>query len=155
ALNADGLREARARAAELAGSAAEELLGQGVPRERIARRVGLLLRYVGSDTALRVALPASHQDADALAEARAGFEAAYRQRFAFLMEGRALVIEAVSVEATGASGERVHGASDRPAEAYAPPPVEKLRMYGEASGEGSQGPEAWQDASLYLREQLK
>ena len=32
----------------------------------------------------------------------AGFEAAYRRRFAFLMEGRGLVVEAVSVEAIAA-----------------------------------------------------
>jgi 5-oxoprolinase (ATP-hydrolysing) len=34
-----------------------------------------------------------------LAAITAGFEAAYRQRFAFLMQGKRLVVEAVSVEA--------------------------------------------------------
>ena len=34
-----------------------------------------------------------------LAAITAGFEAAYRQRFAFLMQGKGLVVEAVSVEA--------------------------------------------------------
>ena len=43
------------------------------------------------------------------AEIQAAFEAAYRQRFAFLMPERALVVEAVSVEAVGAG--------DAPAEA--------------------------------------
>jgi 5-oxoprolinase (ATP-hydrolysing) len=47
----------------------------------------------------------------------ADFEAAYRQRFAFLMPGRALVIEAVSVEAVAAGVSAMHA----PAAAAAAP----------------------------------
>jgi 5-oxoprolinase (ATP-hydrolysing) len=57
------------------------------------------VRYQGTDTALVVDF------GDDLAAIQRDFEAGYRQRFAFLMPGRALVIEAVSVEAV-AAGER-------------------------------------------------
>ena len=50
------------------------------------------VRYEGSDSALVVPF-------GDLATVQAGFEAAYRQRFAFLMQGKRLVVEAVSVEA--------------------------------------------------------
>jgi len=60
--------------------------------DRIELRQRVHLRYEGTDSALVV--PWGDE-----AELVAGFEAAYRQRFAFLMQGKALVVEAVSVEA--------------------------------------------------------
>ena len=56
----------------------------------IHRRVHV--RYEGSDSALVVPF-------GDLRTIVAGFEAAYRQRFAFLMQGKRMVVEAVSVEA--------------------------------------------------------
>ena len=50
------------------------------------------VRYEGSDSALVVPFGGLHAIV-------AGFEAAYRQRFAFLMEGKSMMVEAVSVEA--------------------------------------------------------
>jgi 5-oxoprolinase (ATP-hydrolysing) len=77
----------------LAAAAREEVREQGVAdaRIRVARRAHL--RYEGTDAALIVAFGAP-------AEMAARFEAAYRQRFSFLMPDRALVVEAVSVEAS-------------------------------------------------------
>lgn len=150
-LDGAGLAAARAIAATLAESACRELLGQGLAAARIAARAGLMLRYEGTDTALRVELPVSGDDARDLTTLQAGFEAAYRQRFAFLMEGRALVIEAVSVEATGASDEQLAPPAAAPASAYVPQPVETVRMHAEAEG----GAEAWHDAGLFLRENLQ
>jgi len=150
-LDGAGLAVARAKAQELAESARSELLGQGLDNARIATAAGLLLRYQGTDTALRIELPASGDEAGDLATLQAGFEAAYRQRFAFLMEGRALVIEAVSVEATGASDEQLAPPASAPASAYVPQPVETVRMHAEGEG----GAEAWHDAGLYLRENLQ
>ena len=148
-LDLEGLAAARARAAALAQEACGELREQGLGDERIAARVGLLLRYEGTDTALRVDLPAS--DDGALATMQAGFEAAYRQRFAFLMDGRRLVIEAVSVEATGSSDERLAPAGAAVGEPHRPPPVQAVRMYTEdVKGEGG-----WHTAGLYLREELQ
>ena len=77
----------------LAAAAREEVREQGVAdaRIRVARRAHL--RYEGTDSALIVAFGAS-------ADMVARFEAAYRQRFSFLMPDRALIVEAVSVEAS-------------------------------------------------------
>ena len=58
---------------------------------QVRRRVHV--RYEGTDSALVVPF------GDAGGRSRPRFEAAYRQRFAFLMPGKALVVEAVSVEA--------------------------------------------------------
>ncbi len=151
ALDAAGLAAARARLDGLAESASTELLNQGLPLDRVAVRRGLLLRYQGTDTALRVDLPATgHAEAD-IAAARRDFEAAYRQRFAFLMDDRALVVEAVSVEATGASGEQAAGGASGAVPSYRPQPVEQVRMHAE----GADGREAWHEAGLYLRENLQ
>ncbi len=81
---------------KLAHAAGEELLNQGVPRERtrIVRRIHL--RYDGTDSSLVVNF------AD-IAGMIAQFETAYRMRYSFLMPGRALIVEAVSVEAIGES----------------------------------------------------
>jgi 5-oxoprolinase (ATP-hydrolysing) len=61
------------------------------------------VRYEGSDSALVVGWPepgaGASSPVELLAALTAGFEAAYRQRFAFLMQGKGLVVEAVSVEA--------------------------------------------------------
>ena len=55
------------------------------------------LRYEGTDSALIVELRLGG------ATWSAQFEAAYRKRYSFLMPGRALMVEAVSVEAIGMS----------------------------------------------------
>jgi 5-oxoprolinase (ATP-hydrolysing) len=74
----------------------KEILSQGVPRERIELRERLHLRYEGTDTALIVPF-------GGLAELQRDFDAAYKQRFSFLMPGRGIIVEAVSVEAVGKS----------------------------------------------------
>ncbi len=81
---------------ELARAACEELAHQGVPAERaqVLRRAHL--RYDGTDTSIEVMLAP-------FADMVAQFEAAYRRRFSFLMPGRALIAETVSVEARAVS----------------------------------------------------
>ena len=76
------LAPARARSTRSAADARAELARQGVAaaRSRCARRVHL--RYEGTDTALVVPLRRRSPTM------RAAFEAAYRQRFAFLMPER-------------------------------------------------------------------
>jgi 5-oxoprolinase (ATP-hydrolysing) len=73
------------------------------------------------------------------------FESAYQQRFAFLMQGKALVVEAISVEAI-ASGDvptepllALHPAREVPADAM-------TRMYSEG---------AWADAPLVVRASMR
>ena len=136
-LDAAGLAEAEARLATLATAAADELRSQGVPAADIQVQRQVHVRYQGTDTALAVPMAG-------IGDITQAFEAGYRQRFAFLMPGRALVIEAVSVEAVGA-GERhadaLHGGE--PA-AHTPPPQARVRMH---SGQ-------WHEAGLYVRERL-
>src|SRR5439155_5490481 len=81
---------------KLSQSAQEELIAQGVPQARlsIVRRANL--RYDGTDSALIVNFGSA-------AEMTRSFEAAYRKRYSFLMAGRALIAESVSVEAFGAA----------------------------------------------------
>ncbi len=83
-----------------------ELIGQGVPAQRTRSVRRAHLRYDGTDSALPVqAGPAR----DMLGE----FEEIYQRRFSFLMRDRRVVVEAVSVEATGEADAH----DDRPASA--------------------------------------
>jgi 5-oxoprolinase (ATP-hydrolysing) len=150
-LGADALPRLRATLDSLAQQAGAELQRQQVSSGAIAVHRRVHVRYEGSDSALVVAWPqvAGDDAAAVLAGIEAGFEAAYRQRFAFLMQGRALVAEAVSVEAVVAG--------DAPAEPrlplHAPRDLraagavrEQVRVYS-----GGQ----WLDAMLVVREDLR
>ncbi|MFI5068419.1 MAG: hydantoinase B/oxoprolinase family protein, partial [Streptosporangiales bacterium] len=82
------------------------------------------LRYQGTDTALPVPLGA----AEAM---MAAFEAAYRQRFSFLMRDKPVVVESVSVELTGGAGVTPDGSvqlQETPAQA-GPHPAGRVRMF--------------------------
>ncbi|MFI7066397.1 hydantoinase B/oxoprolinase family protein [Kribbella sp. NPDC050124] len=82
---------------ELTDDAGHELEGEGIPADRIRAIRRALLRYDGTDTAVAVSVG----DVD---EMVAEFEASYRRRFSFLMPGRPIVVEAVSLELLGAAG---------------------------------------------------
>ncbi len=124
---------------EALGAAAQaELERQQVNAGAVKVQHRVHVRYEGSDSALVVPFG----DLDTIS---AGFEAAYRQRFAFLMQGKRLVVEAVSVEAIVAG--------DAPAEprheTHEPrevPRRETVRMYS-----GGQ----WHDAALVVREDMR
>jgi 5-oxoprolinase (ATP-hydrolysing) len=109
---AEGLEASRVRLDELEAAARAELVRHGVTGigVDVLRRVHV--RYEGTDLALGVPFGSA-------AEIEAGFESAYRQRFAFLMPERALIVEAVSAEVVArgeAPTERRHaGATPRPA----------------------------------------
>ena len=96
------------------------------------------VRYEGSDAALVVPF-------GTLAQIEAGFEAAYRQRFAFLMQGKALVVEAVSVESV-VPGDAPAEPNRQVFDARDVPRRETVRMYS-----GGQ----WHDAALVVREDLR
>ena len=163
ALDADGLREARALAQRLVHDAGAELEIQGVTAERIRSVARLHVRYQGTDTTLPCELPEVASDDDSAAlKIRAEFERAYRRRFAFLMPHLELIIEAVSVECTGA-GERLAahdpvdagasigaGASDRPAPSDRPAAGERP-MYCLADEQ----PAGWRAASFLAGESLE
>ncbi len=117
----------------LSEQAAAELVRQGVASTRISVHRRVHLRYEGTDSALVVAFA----DEQGLQEA---FESAYRQRFAFLMQERRLIVEAVSVEAVGAGEVAVEA---RQALVAGPAPVATMvRMFLDGR---------WQDAALVER----
>lgn len=134
-----GIEATLERLATAARSELEQQAGDGTAT--VHRRVHV--RYEGSDSALIV--PFGSIDA-----ITSSFENAYRQRFAFLMQGKGLVVEAVSVEAV------VPGdAPEEPRHALQParavPRRSTVRMY---TG-GTDGVAAWHDAALVVREDLR
>ncbi len=122
-------------AERLAAEASAALVAQGVPAAAVKALRRAHLKYEGTDTALVVTL-------GSLADMQAQFEAAYRKQFSFLMPGKALVAEAVSVEAL-AAGQAIaeHPAPPKPAGA----PAETVRIFSGG---------AWRAAPLYRREDL-
>ena len=90
------LHRVRAEMGELNRAATREVLSQGAPQERVELRERAHLRYEGTDTALITPF-------GEIADMRRDFEAAYKRRFSFLMPGRDIIIEAISVEAVGKS----------------------------------------------------
>jgi 5-oxoprolinase (ATP-hydrolysing) len=117
--------------------------GDAGSANRIELRQRAHLRYEGTDSALVV--PWGDQ-----AQLVAGFEAAYRQRFAFLMQGKALVVEAVSVEAV------LPG--DAPEEAVLavhPPRDVPRRDTVQVYAANAQGVAQWQNAALVVREDMR
>ncbi len=139
----------RQRLQALGETARDELARQQLSATEVQLKPRVHLRYEGSDAALMV--PVSHEvlaqsDPEVTVQAlQAGFEQAYRTRFAFLMAGKRLIVEAVSVEAVVAG--------DAPAEPQRPvgaarevPRRETVRMYS-----GSQ----WHDAALVVREDMR
>ena len=119
----------------LANDARAELNTQGVAddRIRIVRRAHL--RYDGTDTALIVA-------ADDVASMQKSFDAEYLKRYSFLMEGRALVIEAASVEAIGGGDAAAEQPVERPPRNSALEAAIRVRMF---SGD------AWHDTPVFRR----
>jgi 5-oxoprolinase (ATP-hydrolysing) len=106
----------------------QEVARQGVAPERIEVIRRAHLKYTGTDTSLviRVGEPEAM---------RSAFEEAYRMRFAFLMPDRALVIEALSVEAIGkmVQPEVVREpAAERPGEPIATVPMYTAGSFYEA-----------------------
>jgi 5-oxoprolinase (ATP-hydrolysing) len=125
----------------LAAEARAELQAQGIAAARIQVIRRAHLRYDGTDTALVV----SEADGAAM---RAAFEDAYRRRFSFLIEGRPIVVEAVSVEAWApgdAPAVGVDGA-DQTARAAPLQPLETVRLFSAG---------AWHAAPLYRRADLR
>jgi 5-oxoprolinase (ATP-hydrolysing) len=100
-LSADVLPGIVATLSSLAAQAEGGLKRQQTSASAVTTQKRIHVRYQGSDSALIVKFPqgGNLSAPAAIDEIQSSFEAAYRQRFAFLMQGKALVVEAVSVEA--------------------------------------------------------
>jgi 5-oxoprolinase (ATP-hydrolysing) len=123
-------------AGDLESAARAELLEEGVPerRIRVARRAHL--RYDGTDAAVLVEL----DELNAMTEE---FEASYRRTYSFLMD-RPLVVEAISVEATGLTDQPDLDRAAAPA-ATESADAETVRLYAAGS---------WHEVPLHQRERM-
>ena len=92
----DAAKQVDLAAVALVEEARAEVLEQGVAQDQLEVRIRALLRYQATDTSLEV-------DAGSQADMLTAFEQAHRQQFGFIVPDRPLVIEAVSVEAIGAT----------------------------------------------------
>ncbi len=119
--------------ADLGAQAQGDLLRQGVeaPRITLLRRVHL--RYEGTDSALVVLF-------DTAEGMQAQFEAAYQKRFSFLMPARALIVEAISVEAIGASNAPLDAAPAWESRSGPLAPLDTVPMYCDGQ---------WRPSGLY------
>ncbi len=137
-LTTDALPQISAQLDALAQTARDELVRQQVSGGAVTVLRRVHVRYQGSDAALVVPFG----DIDTI---DGGFESAYRQRFAFLMQGKGKVVEAVSVEAVvaGDAPAEPRQALHEPREV---PRAETVRMYSGG---------AWHDAALVVREAMR
>jgi len=119
--------------AALSAAASAELRDQGVEDIRLIRRAHL--RYRGTDSALVV----PHGSQAAMTEA---FEAAHRQRYGFITPERALIVEAVSLEAVG-GGEEAGFTLEAPQGPARPRKITHFYSQGR-----------WHDAPVYARADL-
>ncbi|HSC23018.1 MAG TPA: hydantoinase/oxoprolinase family protein, partial [Casimicrobiaceae bacterium] len=134
------LEAARVAFASLDDACRRDVETQGVPSARIGCERTLQLKYEGTDTTLPV--PMSAQVDDVLRD----FERRYRQQYGFLMPGKALVIEAIAVEAIG----RTHDVDDErrafPMREGALAPFRRSRIHTNG---------AWREAAVFAREDLR
>ena len=124
---------------DLEAAARAELLAEDVPEDRIQVTRRAQLRYDGTDTTLTVELT----DPDTM---RHTFEERHRATYSFTLD-RPIVVEALSVEATGITE---------------PPDLSVLAPYRAARAGGPSAPDtvrlhsggAWRDVPLHRREDL-
>ncbi len=115
-----------------------EVAAQDIAEELIDIIVKAHLRYEGTDTALLVEVGSPEQMTLA-------FEKAHKQRFGFIARERGLIVEAISVEAVGATDsiideEREEVVADRP-----PVPHDKVQMFSNGR---------FHSSPLFLRDEL-
>lgn len=79
---------------------AQQLTAQDFNLENIEHDVKLMVRYAGSDKPLNIKIASAH-------DVKKSFEDAYLQQYGFIMEGKNLIVEAVSIETIGHTGEGV------------------------------------------------
>ena len=141
-------------ARKLAGVVTGEVAGQGVAAAKIKVHVRAHIRYAGTDTALivpafvipgpSVALAASRRPGMTLQKMESAFERAHKAQFGFIDRNKALVIEAVSVEAVG--GGARHRENRRPlVKGKLAAPARRTRFFSAGK---------WHRALVYTRDQL-
>jgi 5-oxoprolinase (ATP-hydrolysing) len=116
-----------------------ELLSQGVAPQQVRLVERAHLRYDGTDSVIVVG-------AGTIPQMLRQFEAAYQKRYSFLMPDKALIVEAISVEAIGASAEETVGVEVQPPRSGPLHPSEVVRLF--SGGE-------WHETGLYRRDEMR
>ncbi|MDX3352160.1 hydantoinase B/oxoprolinase family protein [Streptomyces sp. ME01-24h] len=127
-LTEDDLPALRKVRDELDGLVRAQLREDGVPDDTVATVTRVHVRYAGTDAALPVLMGT----ADAMREA---FTAEHRTRYAFTMD-KPLVVEAVSVEATGSAGPSERHFVELPAREGPLRPAAEVSLYAEGRRQG-------------------
>ncbi|MEO1192514.1 MAG: hydantoinase B/oxoprolinase family protein [Pseudomonadota bacterium] len=126
------------RFSPLLEEAGAEVASQGIPAEAMTLLRRLHLRYEGTDSALQV-------EAGSRAAVQEAFEAAHRARYGFIVPEKALIVEAISVEALGRSGIATEGSFLSDSGRSEPEPVTSRPIFTGGS---------WQEAPFYQRDDL-
>jgi 5-oxoprolinase (ATP-hydrolysing) len=130
-------------ARRLARAAIDEVAGQGVAANKIALHVRAHIRYAGTDTPLIVEAGRDAKLAS-LQSMKSAFERAHKAQFGFIDRAKALVIEAVSVEAIG-GGATFREKTRKTTRAKLPAPARRTRFFSNGK---------WQRAQVFTRETL-
>ncbi|MFD8479557.1 hydantoinase B/oxoprolinase family protein [Kitasatospora sp. NPDC059673] len=135
-LETGAMADLRALSEELAAGATAELRDQGIAPERIRLAHRARLRYHGTDTTLDVTL-------GELTDMTREFEERHRATYSFLMD-RPIVVEALTVEATGLTEQPDLGAPEVHRQGPAVPPAVRMAIGGQ-----------WREVPLLQREWMR
>src|SRR5580692_8443147 len=127
----------------LARAAIDEVAGQGVAANKIALHVRAHIRYAGTDTPLIVDAGRDAKLAS-LQSMKSAFERAHKAQFGLIDRAKALVIEAVSVEAIG-GGATFREKTRKTTRNNLPAPARRTRFFSNGK---------WQRALVYTRDTL-
>ena len=130
-------------ARRLARATIDEVTGQGVAVNKITVHVRAHIRYAGTDTPLIVDAGKNAKLAS-LQSMKSAFEHAHKAQFGFIDRAKALVIEAVSVEAIG-GGATFREKIRKTTRAKLPPPARRTWFFSNGK---------WQPALVYTRDTL-
>lgn len=97
-LRDDMLGELRDLSGDLSRQCIEEMTAQGMDGRMMRTSITAHLKYSGTDTSLPV-------DLSDVCNMRSSFHGMHRERFGFIMDGRELIVESMSVEVIARSGE--------------------------------------------------
>ena len=127
----------------LARATVDEVTGQGVATNKITVHVRAHIRYAGTDTPLIVDAGRDAKLAS-LQSMKSAFERAHKAQFGFVDRAKALVIEAVSVEAIG-GGATFREKTRKTTRAKLPAPARRTRFFSNGK---------WQRAQVFTRDTL-
>ncbi len=122
ALSDDLLASLAAEFAALGAHARTDVEAQGLTSAQVRVVHTLALKYAGTDTTIELPVTPVTRHSSLVTS----FEATYRQRYGFLMPGRALVVEAIAAEAIGHAQSAQEAAPDLPVR------IDALRSRAEA-----------------------